>query len=97
MWAVGDAAADGVEARANLGDHAAVDGAVGQQGVELVGRGGRQPCAGIVAVPADAVDVGQVDELGGPDRLGDGSGDGVGVDVVGLPGWRRCRWWRRPG
>ena len=42
--------------------------------------------AGIVAVAADAIDVGQVHQLGGADRLGDGSGDGVGVDVVGLPG-----------
>ncbi len=42
--------------------------------------------AGSAAVHADAVHVGQVDELGGPDGLGDGAGDRVGVDVVGLPG-----------
>ena len=42
--------------------------------------------AGSSLVPPDAVDVGEVHQLGGPDRLGDGAGGGVGVDVVGLPG-----------
>ena len=39
----------------------------------------------VVDVAAQALDVGEVDELLGAQRLGDGAGDGVGVDVVGLP------------
>ncbi len=38
----------------------------------------------VVDVAAQALDVGEVDELLGAERLGDRRGDGVGVDVVGL-------------
>ena len=95
---LGDAAADGPHARPDLGDHAAVDRAVGQHGARARRSWRRdRRVAGSCAVRPDAVDVGQIDELVGAERLGDGAGGGVGVDVVGLARWRRCRWWRRPG
>ena len=60
--------------------------AVGQQRVQLVGGGLADQAGRVVDVAAQALDVGEVDELLGAERLGDGAGDGVGVDVVGLPG-----------
>ena len=79
-----DAVAHGVDAAGDLGDHPAGDRAVGDQRVELVGRGLADQAGRVVDVAAEALDVGQVDELLGPQRLGDGAGDDVGVDVVGL-------------
>ena len=91
------AVAHGVGAARDLRDHAAGDRAVGDQSVEFVGGGLADQARGVVDVAPQALDVGEVDELLGPERLGDRSGDRVGVDVVGLPGLRRCRWWRSPG
>ena len=49
--------------------------------VDLADQAGR-----VGDVAAEALDVGEVDQLLGADRLGDRAGDGVGVDVVGLAG-----------
>ena len=56
----------------------------GQHPLELVGRGGADQAGGVADVGQQAVDVGQVDELLRPQRLGHRPGHGVGVDVVGL-------------
>ena len=78
------AVAHGVDAALDLGDHPAGDRAVGDQRVELVGRRLADQARRVVDVAAQALDVGEVDELLGAERLGDRTGDRVGVDVVGL-------------
>ena len=61
--------------------------AVAEQACELVGGDGWQIRVDrVVAVPPQPLDVGQVDQLLGAERLGDRPGDRVGVDVVGLAG-----------
>ena len=79
-----DAVAHGLDAARDLGDHPAGDGAVGHQRVELVGRGLADQAGRVADVAAEALDVGEVDQLLGIQRLGDGAGDDVGVDVVRL-------------
>ena len=81
-----DAVAHGADAAGDLGDHAAGDRAVGDQRVELVGRRLADQARRVVDVAAQALDVGEVDELLRAQRLGDGAGDDVGVDVVRLAG-----------
>ena len=82
-----DAVLDGVDARRDLRDHAAGErarrrrAAAARSAVDAADEAG-----GIVDVGEQALDVGEVDHLLGAERLGDGAGDGVGVDVVGLPG-----------
>ena len=97
MWALRTPLRTACVQTLDLGDHAAGDRAVGDQRVDLVGGRLADQAGGIVDVAAQALDVGEVHELLGPERLGDRTGDGVGVDVVGLTGWRRCRRWRSPG
>ncbi len=80
------AVADGVGAAGDLGDHAAGDRAVGDELVEFVGGGLADQAGGVGDVAAQALDVGEVDQLLGAERLGDRAGDGVGVDVVRLTG-----------
>ena len=52
--------------------------------VELVGGGLADQARRVVDPAAQPLDVGEVDELLGAERLGDRAGDGVGVDVVRL-------------
>ena len=68
----------------DLGDHAAGDGAVGDQRLELVGVGLADQAVGAVDLVSQPLDVGEIHELLGAERLGDRAGEGVGVDVVGL-------------
>ena len=77
-----DAALDRLEAGLELGDHAAGDGAVGDQRADLRWRSGRGS-AGLVlsSTPGTSVSSEQARRA---DRAGDGAGRGVGVDVVGL-------------
>ena len=79
-----DAALDGVDAGADLRDHPLPDLA----GVEECGEAGHvdpgDDGVRVGDVAVDAVDVGEVDELLGGERLGDSAGGGVGVHVVGL-------------
>ena len=70
----------------HLGDHPAGDRAVGDQAIELVGGGLTDQAGRVVDVTSQTFDVGEVDELLGPERLRDRPGDRVGVDVVGLAG-----------
>ena len=81
-----DAVAHGLDAAGDLRDHPAGDRAVGDQRLELVGGRLADQAGRVVDVAAQALDVGEVDELLGAERLGDGAGDDVGVDVVGLAG-----------
>ena len=75
------ATAQSIDAAFHLRDHAAVDDALANQGVGLVGVERRDDLA---VGPFDPGDIGQQDELLGVQGLGDLAGDGVGVDVVGL-------------
>ena len=86
MWAWPHAVAHGLRrSDATLGIMPPSSGAVGDELVELVdGRSCRMRLSGSSTSRAEALDVGEVDELLGPERLGDGAGRGVGVDVVGL-------------
>jgi hypothetical protein len=54
--------------------------------VELVGGRLADQAGRVVDVATEPFDVGEVDELLGPEGLGDRPGDGVGVDVVRLTG-----------
>ena len=72
------------DAAADLGDHPFTDDAVGDQLLGLGGGERRDARRRVVDVAADALDVGEVDELLGAERFGDRGGGGVGVDVVGL-------------
>src|SRR5207244_3066674 len=67
----------------DLGEHAAVDDALPHESLGVLARERADELA--VAV-ADALDVGQVDQLLGAERGGDLTGDQVGVDVVRLAG-----------
>ena len=79
-----DAVADRLHAAGDLRDHPAGDRAVGDEGVELVGGRLADQARRIGDVAAQALDVGEVDQLLGAERLGDGAGHDVGVDVVRL-------------
>ena len=80
------AVAHGLRAARDLRDHAAGDRAVGDQRVEFVGGRLANEAGRVVDVAPQALDVGEVDELLGTERLGDRAGHGVGVDVVRLTG-----------
>ena len=69
----------------DLRDHPAGDRAVGDQRLELVGGRLADQAGRVVDVAAQPLDVGEVDELLGTERLGDRAGHRVGVDVVRLP------------
>ena len=79
------AVAHGLRAARHLRDHPAGDRAVGDERIEFVGRRLADEAARVVDVAAQALDVGEIDELLRAEGLGDGAGDGVGVDVVRLP------------
>ena len=81
-----DAAVDGVQAGVDLGDHAAAEGAVVDEPLQGRPADATDEAAGVGDVGQQALDVGEVDELLGAERLGDRAGHRVGVDVVGLPG-----------
>ncbi len=91
------AVAHGVSAAGDLRDHSTGDHAVGDELIEFVGGHLADQAGSVGDVAPEALDVGQIDELLGADGLRDRPGDGVGVDVVGLAGLRRCRWWRSRG
>ncbi len=76
-----DAAVDRIEAGFHLGDHAAVDRAVGDQGAGLFRRHAVDQLAVLVE---DARHVGQQQEARGPHRRGDGARRGIGIDIIGV-------------
>jgi len=79
------ATADGLRTRLDLGDHAAGRSTACHEIVERDGCRRAQQGVGVVGDGAQPRHVGEKDELLGAECLGDGAGDGVGVDVVGLP------------
>ena len=81
-----DPRVDGLDAGLDLGDHAAADDAVGDQQAGTGGRKPRHQTRRFGDVEEHAGDVGEVDQLLGGERLGDGDGGRVGVDVERLPG-----------
>src|SRR3989344_1107688 len=76
-----DAAADGVERIIDLGQHAAVDGAIGDKVLDLRDGQTREQLAFLVQ---HAGGVGEQHELLGLERDRELAGHNVGVDVVGL-------------
>ena len=78
------AALDRVDAGLHLGDHAARHRAVGDHRVEFGHRGSCHDAVWIVDVDHQARNVGEVDDFLGLQRCRKGTGDGIGVDVVGL-------------
>ena len=74
-------AVDRVDRVADLGDHAAGDGAVGDQRVDLARR---QPGQELPRLVEHARGVGHEDDLLGLQHAGDLAGGDVGVDVVGV-------------
>ena len=85
-WADPTPPGHGVEAGGDLRDHPAAERAVVEQRLERLGVDLADEAGGIVEVGEQPLDVGEVDHLLGAERLGQGAGDGVGVDVVRLPG-----------
>ncbi len=76
-----DAIACGIERRADLGEHAAGQGAIGDHVIDLFRRhAGDQPAR----LVEDARRVGQQDQLLGLENFGDLAGHDIGVDVVGF-------------
>ncbi len=84
MWARRTPPRDGPHARRDLRDHPATKRPVGHERLELGGRRLADERRRVVEITPQALDVGQVHELLGPDRFGEHSCDRVGVDVVRL-------------
>ena len=76
-----DALFERVDAGLDLGDHAARDGAVGDQ---LAGILDRQFGDQLLVLVEHARHVGQQQQALGPQRTGNRTGEGVGIDVEGL-------------
>ena len=81
MCAAVDPALNRFQSAADLRQHAAVDGAVGDQAVDL---GGGQSGQHLALLVEQAGGVGQQHQLLGLQRLGHLAGHQIGVDVVGL-------------
>ena len=81
---VAHAPAHGPHARARLGDHPFGQRAVDDHAFELVGRELGDHAPGVTDVLQQTLDVREIDELLGPQFLGDRTRRGVGVDVVRL-------------
>src|SRR5919204_2063043 len=79
---VGHAAVDRVQARLQLGPHAAGDRA--ERGLDLVRGGLADHGRRVIGVAQPADDVGEEHDLVGPEGAGHGAGGLVGVDVVGV-------------
>ena len=71
-----------IDAGLDLGDHAAGDRAVGDEAADVVDPQFLDEGAALVE---DAGNVGEKQEALGAERAGDGAGESVGVDVIGLP------------
>ena len=80
-----DPVADRPGTGASLRDHPAADRPRRHEAFQPVRVEPREEAFRVLPVGADPGDVGEEDQLLRLERLGDRSGDGVGVDVVGLP------------
>src|SRR5450631_500203 len=76
-----DAVPDGVERRSDLGQHPAMNGAVGKKRLDL---GGGQSCEERAVLVENADGIGHQHQLFRVQRLGELARNQVGVDVVGL-------------
>jgi len=80
------ATADGLRTRLDLGDHAAGRSTLATRSSSATAVAVlQQQGVGVVGDGAQPRHVGEKDELLGAECLGDGAGDGVGVDVVACP------------
>ena len=76
-----DARGESFEAGLDFGDHAGVNGPVADERLGVACGEGVNQRVGIILVAADAIDIAQKDQLLGPQRLSDGGGRRIGIDV----------------
>ena len=86
MWVLLTPPRRASNARFDLGEHAAGDGAAFHQVVDLADGEVADEAGGIIGAGADAVGVGDDDELFGLHLGGDRAGGGVGIDVESAAG-----------
>ena len=79
-----DAAFEGLKGGLDLGNHAAGNGAVGDEFAGLHAGNGFNQGRLVLGVTEEPGNVGKVDELGGLESAGQGRRGDVGVDIVGF-------------